>query len=166
MYVKTHNDVSETARERLGEILNHALADEFALSAAARDYHWNVTGPHYRSLQEFFDEQYRQIDAWIEKIGERARALGVVARAGWAELIKAPRFTPARGADLTAPCMMTTLATLHEHMAERLREDCAACADEGGDAVTAELLRELIEFHETAAWMLGELLEDRELARA
>ncbi|HYP17683.1 MAG TPA: ferritin-like domain-containing protein, partial [Opitutus sp.] len=97
-----NNELSPEAREQVGSILNHALADEFALSAATRDYHWNVTGPHFRSLHELFDEQYHQIDALIEKLGERARVIGVVAQTGWTELINAPRFTPSRGADLSA----------------------------------------------------------------
>ena len=65
----THNTPLTEARERLGQLLNHALADEFALSAVTRDYHWNVTGPQFRSLHEIFDEQYHQIDDWVDRIG-------------------------------------------------------------------------------------------------
>jgi starvation-inducible DNA-binding protein len=154
------------ARDQVGSILNHALADEFALSSAARDYHWNVSGPHFRSLNEIFDEQYHQLDEWIERIAERAHSLGIAAQTGWAELIKAPRFTPAPGATLSAAGMMEALVTMHECMAERLHEDAATCAENVGEVLTSNFLNELIEYHETAAWMLGELLADRERAQA
>lgn len=166
MYLNLHNELSVDAREHVGAILNQALADEFALSAATRDYHWNVTGPHFRSLHELFDEQYHQLDAWIEKLGERARIIGVAAQTGWTDLISAPRFTPTRGADLSARSMMSVLADLHDRMTDRLRRDAEACSVDCGDAVTAELLKELVEYHETTSWVLGELLQDRDRAQA
>jgi starvation-inducible DNA-binding protein len=167
MYLNTPTSLRPEAREQVGSILNHALADEFALSAAARDFHWNVTGPNSRSLNELFGQQYSQVDQWIEKIANRARSVGITARSGWAELIKAPRFTPSRGADLTAQSMLKSLAELHEFMAETLRRDSEACAPGLGDPLTAEMLAELADYHETSAWMLGELLgEDRQLAEA
>lgn len=157
---------SPETRACVGKILNQTLADEFALSSATRDYHWNVTGRNQRSLQELFDAQYHELDAWIEKLGARARAIGVTAETGWTELIRAPRFTPARGADLNAGTMMAALIELHDQMSHQLAIDAETCASPTVDPVTAELLRALLEYHETTAWMLGELLEDRELAEA
>lgn len=161
-----HPTLSEEARECVGKILNQTLADEFALSSATRDYHWNVSGPQHRNLYELFDEQYHALDAWIEKIAERARMLGVTALTGWAELIKAPRFTPPRGADLNTGTMMAALIDLHDFMTRELGADAGRCEADCGDPLTAELLRALVEYHETTAWMLGELLEDRQLAEA
>lgn len=166
MNVITSSISSQESRERVGSILNQALADEFALSAAARDYHWNVMGPQARSLYELFDEQYHQLDQWIERIAGRARAVGVAARAGWAELIKAPRFAPAQGSGLTTPCMLAALMALHDCMVEQLRSDVETCTARCHDPATAELLSELAEYHETTSWMLGELLEDREISEA
>jgi starvation-inducible DNA-binding protein len=166
MYLNAPTSLPAAVREQVGSVLNHALADEFALSAAARDYHWNVTGPQSRSLTELFDQQYHQVDQWIEKIADRARMIGIVAQTGWSELIQAPRIAPQCGADLDARAMMVALAALHECMVERLQSDADICANEYGDSVTAELLHELVEYHETSAWMLGELLEDPELAEA
>ncbi len=166
MYLNVNNELSAEAREEVGTMLNHALADEFALSAATRDYHWNVTGPQFHSLHELFDEQYHEIDAWMEKLGERARVIGVVAQSSWTELINGPRFTPPRGADLNARSMMSALAGLHERLSAGLRRDARMCADNCHDGVTAELLNELAEYHESICWMLGELLQDRERAQA
>ena len=161
----THNTPLTEARERLGQMLNHALADEFALSAVTRDYHWNVTGPQFRSLHEVFDEQYHQIDDWVDRIGERARGLGITPRAGWRELVRARRFRPASGAGLPAAEMIAGLSALHASVAERLRADTNECA-QLGDTATARLFGELVEYHETTAWVLGEMQEERELAQA
>lgn len=162
MYLDQNNDLSTEGRELVGTMLNHALADEFALSAVTRDFHWNVTGPHFHSLHELFDEQYRQLDQWIEKIGERARTVGASVRTGWSELIKTSQLTPTSGVGLTANAMMTSLIALHDRMANRLGVDAARC----GDPATGELLTALVEYHETTAWLLGELLEDRQRALA
>ncbi|HVU25482.1 MAG TPA: DNA starvation/stationary phase protection protein [Opitutus sp.] len=150
----------------MGRILNHLLADEFALSATTRDYHWNVSGPQSRSLQELFDEQHRQLDRWSERIGERVRALGLAAKTGWRELVQARRFRPAPGAGLSADEMMAALVALHEYLAAHLQRDTDECAGSFGDPVTAGLLAELAEYHETTAWMLGELRNDRERVEA
>ncbi len=166
MYLNVHNELSTQAREHVGAMLNQALADEFALSAATRDYHWNVTGPQFHSLHQLFDEQYHEIDGWIEKLGERARVIGVVAQTSWTELISAPRFTPMRGADLSARSMLAALSALHDRMSATLRREANECAKEHGDSVTAELLNELSEYHESTCWLLGELLQDRERAQA
>jgi starvation-inducible DNA-binding protein len=158
--------LSQDARDQVGSILNHALADEFALSSAARDYHWNVTGPHFRNLNEIFVEQYHQLDEWIERIAERARALGIAAQTGWTDLIKGTRFSPVAGTALNAAGMLESLMTMHERMVERLRADAEICATNGIQPIATGLLTELLEYHETAAWMLGELLADRERAQA
>lgn len=161
-----HTPLTPESRDRVGSIFNRTLADEFALSSAARDYHWNVSGPHFRSLNDLFDEQYHQLDQWIERIAERARSLGIAARTGWTELIQAPRFKPAAGTTLTAARMMEALIEMHGSMAESLRQDAAECSNQDGASATSEFLRELIEYHETSAWMLGEMLDDRVRAQA
>lgn len=165
MNASTINRPDPEARDRVAHLLNCALADEFALSAVTRDYHWNVSGPQSRRLHEVFDEQYHQLDTWIERIGERARALGLSPRAGWRDLVRARRFRPPTGAGLHANEMITGLAALHEGSAERLRVDQAECAGLH-DPVSARLLDELVEYHDTTAWLLGELKEQSELAPA
>lgn len=162
----TATALSDAAREQLGEILHRALADESALASVARDFHWNVTGPHFRNLTELFDEQYRELDRWIEKLGDRARSLGVALHTAGGELLQGARISPVAGAGLNAACMLAELISLHDRVASQLRADVDSCANRHGDAATAELLSGLIEYHETAAWILGELLEDRELAEA
>jgi starvation-inducible DNA-binding protein len=162
----TQTGLDEEARHRISVILNQVLADEFALSTATRDYHWTVTGPHFRSLCELFDEQYRQLDQWLERIMDRARSMGVTVHTGWRDLTESSHFTPMDGAALNPRGMISALIALHVRMLEQLREDMNSCNAQVGHRVLAELLKELLEYHETTAWLLTELLEDRELAQA
>jgi hypothetical protein len=55
--MKTNTGLNDETRLEVGQILNLVLADEFVLYATTRDYHWNVTGPEFRSLHRQFEEQ-------------------------------------------------------------------------------------------------------------
>ena len=143
MQPKNPTSFTGKARESLAKILDHVLRDECSLSATTRDYRWNVTGPNLYSLHRLFDEQRRQLDYWLGRVIERAKAAGLAA----VNLGDAP---PATGAGLPPDSMIEDLLARHEAMARQLREDIARLGDPG----TAELLARLIDFHETAAWML------------
>jgi starvation-inducible DNA-binding protein len=134
------------------------LADVFALYAATRDYHWNVTGPHFHSLHKLFEEQYGQLATAIDDIAERARAMGVPARGGLSALAKRARLSAKPGAGLPADDMIAELLRLHEAVIVQLREDIDRCADDLEDAGTADFLTGLMEDHEKIAWMLRSLL--------
>ncbi len=163
---KTHIGLSDKAREKAGKILNHTLADAFRLLAATRDYHWNVTGLQFVSLHKLFDEQYNAMDKHLDAIAERGRAIGVAARGSWEELTKMARCRAKPGDALTGLEMVGELLSLHEGFCQRLREDIATCTEEIGDAGTADFLTKILEYHETTAWMLRSLLNDRVTLRS
>jgi starvation-inducible DNA-binding protein len=140
-------------------LVNHALADEFHLAAATKDYHWNVTGPNFHGLHIILDKQYHEIDERIDAVAERARAIGVRAAGSWPELTGAARLKALSGAGLSGKRMIAELLALHERMIVQLREDVGLCAEAYGDAGTADFLTGLMEFHETTAWMLRALSE-------
>jgi starvation-inducible DNA-binding protein len=160
--MKTNIGLNDVARLEVGQILNLLLADEFVLYATTRDYHWNVTGPEFRSLHQQFEEQYDQIAGWIDDVAERARAIGVGARGNFADLAKAARSSADPGIDLPAEHMLAELLALHEEMVVQLRADSVACLDRYKDAGTADFLTGLMEKHEKAAWMLRAQLETEE----
>jgi starvation-inducible DNA-binding protein len=137
------------ARETLARILDHVLADECSLSATTRDYRWSVTGPNLYSLHRLFDEQRRQLDYWLGQIFERTRAVGI---AVFGDLEKTSREgTPVvEHPGLPPRSMIGDLLGRHEEMARRLRDELGGVAD----PATTDLLRHLLDFHETSAWML------------
>jgi starvation-inducible DNA-binding protein len=160
--MKTNIGLSDEARLEVGQTLNLILADEFVLYATTRDYHWNVTGPEFRSLHLQFEEHYTQIAQWIDDVAERARAIGVGARGNWADLVKAARSSADPGMDLPADHMLSELLALHEDLVVQLRTDSEACLTRFKDAGTADFLTGLMEKHEKAAWMLRSQLETEE----
>jgi len=160
--MKTNIGLSEEARLEVGQILNLLLADEFVLYATTRDYHWNVTGPEFRSLHQQFEDQYEQSAKWIDDVAERARAIGVGARGNWADLTKAARSSADPGIDLPAEHMLGELLALHEDLIVQLRTDSETCLERFRDAGTADFLTGLMEQHEKSAWMLRAQLETEE----
>jgi starvation-inducible DNA-binding protein len=160
--MKTNIGLNDEARLEVGQILNLMLADETVLYATTRDYHWNITGPEFRSLHLQFEEQYTQLALWIDAIAERARAIGVGARGNWADLTSAARCSADPGIGLSAEHMLSELLALHEEMIVQLRTDSEACLARFKDAGTADFLTGLMERHEKAAWMLRAQLETEE----
>jgi starvation-inducible DNA-binding protein len=160
--MKTNTGLNDETRLEVGQILNLILADEFVLYATTRDYHWNVTGPEFRSLHGEFEEQYELVAHWIDDVAERARAIGVGARGNWADLTKAARSSADPGIGLPAEHMLSELLALHEDLIVQLRTDAEACAGRYKDAGTADFLTGLMEQHEKAAWMLRAQLENEE----
>ena len=147
MQPKPSIGVTGKARETLARIIDHVLKDECSLSATTLDYRWKLTGPNLYSLHRLFDEQRRQLDFWLEKLIERTKSagLGVLGR------VEIPPAAPAASnSGLPPRTLIGDLLMRHEEMAQRLRADIDALPD----PATAELLTQLLEFHETSAWML------------
>jgi starvation-inducible DNA-binding protein len=160
--MKTNIGLNDEARLEVGQILNLILADEFVLYVTTRDYHWNVTGPDFRSLHLEFETQYEQLAKWIDDVAERARSIGVGARGNLADLVKSARSSADPGVDLPGEHMLSELLALHEELIVQLRTDSDACIERFGDAGTADFLTGLMERHEKAAWMLRAQLETEE----
>lgn len=160
--MKTNIGLNDEARLEVGQMLNLLLADESVLYATTRDYHWNVTGPDFRSLHLEFEAQYEQLAKWIDDIAERARSIGVGAQGNWAELSKSARTSADPGIGLPGEHMLSELLALHEELIVQLRTDSESCLERYGDAGTADFLTGLMERHEKAAWMLRSQLETEE----
>jgi starvation-inducible DNA-binding protein len=76
---KTKNDLPESARVKVIELLNARLADCKDLQTQTKQAHWNVKGPHFIGLHELFDKINEEIDEYVDEIAERAVQLGGVA---------------------------------------------------------------------------------------
>ena len=74
--MKMNIALSDEQRNGVVEILNTLLSDEYVLYTKTRNYHWNVVGPQFTELHEFFEEQYNELNLIIDDVAERTRALG------------------------------------------------------------------------------------------
>ncbi|WP_296667498.1 DNA starvation/stationary phase protection protein [Demequina sp.] len=132
--------------------LAHVLSDTFTLYVKTHGYHWNVTGPHFRSLHLMFEEQYQELWAAADVLAERMRALGSGAPGSFAEFLEHASITDGeRTAD--AMVMVRNLAADHETLA-RLVRPLVEVAEDAGDGATADLFNARLAAHEQAAWML------------
>src|SRR3982074_2457679 len=99
---KTKNDLSEATRVKVVELLNARLADCIDLQTQTKQAHWNVKGPSFIALHEFFDDLAEAVEEYVDLIAARATALGGAAR-GAARIAAPPGVSPVCGGRPTAP---------------------------------------------------------------
>lgn len=135
------------------ERLNTLLADEYVLYTKTRNYHWNVTGPHFRSMHELFEEQYEDLAEKVDGVAERVRALGGRPFGTLKEFTQAARLQEQPGRAPKWNEMVSDLLKDHEAIVRTLRTDSESI-EEMGDSGTADFLIGMMEEHEKTAWML------------
>lgn len=84
---KIDTGISRENLQKISNILNDDLADEYVLLTKTRNYHWNVEDPRFNDLHKFFEEQYELISAAVDEVAERVRAVGGRTRATLKEFI-------------------------------------------------------------------------------
>lgn len=157
----TGTKLGVTSPQNVVERLNRILADEYVLYTKTRNYHWNVTGRRFYALHKLFEEQYEQIDEFIDDVAERARTLGGVALGSLTEMTQIARLdeTPVGEGVPEADAMVQTLVEDHDALVNAMREDAHHVLDENDDEGTNALISDLIRSHEKMAWMLRAHLE-------
>jgi starvation-inducible DNA-binding protein len=144
--------LAEEARQEIADGLSRMLADTYTLYLKSHGYHWNVTGPMFRSLHLMFEEEYIDLRDAVDQIAERIRSLGHPAPASYAEYGRLASITDEEGAP-DAMEMVRRLARDHETVVRTARE-VVKIAEEAGDVATADLATTRIDIHEKTAWML------------
>jgi len=144
--------IDDTARKELSGQLGHLLADSYTLYLKTQNYHWNVTGPMFRSLHLMFEEQYIELRDAVDELAERIRALGFPAPGSFVEFSRLTTIPESKGSP-EAMDMVRDLAESHETAARTARSVVEA-ADAARDVATADMATVRIETHEKTAWML------------
>ncbi|WP_075216201.1 Dps family protein [Mongoliimonas terrestris] len=151
----TPSDLSDNATRDVSAALNALLADTFALYMKTKNFHWHVSGPHFRDYHLLFEEQAAEILASTDEIAERVRKIGGTTLRSIGHVGRLQRLED-NDADYVDPQDM--LAELHgdtKDFVAHLRETHGLC-DEHEDVGTASLLEELIDQAEKRAWFLFE----------
>jgi len=157
--MKPNLGLSEENRRGVIDLLNTVLADEHVLYTKLRNYHWNVVGPQFHALHEFFENQYNEVKALADEVAERARAHGGFAIGTLQEFLQRSRLQEQPAEYPIARKMVANLVNDHEAMVRNLRDDAAKCASKFDDAATEDLLIGLIQRHQEMAWMLRSFIE-------
>jgi starvation-inducible DNA-binding protein len=151
----TRTDLPANATQDLSVALTTLLADMFALYIKTKNFHWHMSGPHFRDYHLMLDEQAGQILATTDPIAERVRKLGGTTVRSIGHISRLQRFSD-NDADYVTPLDM--LAELREdnvQLTARMRAAHTLC-DEHGDVATASLLEPWIDDAERRTWFLFE----------
>ncbi|MBI1188971.1 MAG: DNA starvation/stationary phase protection protein Dps [Alphaproteobacteria bacterium] len=151
--MQTSIDLPDNTRKAMIDLLNARLADAIDLSLAAKQAHWNVKGPNFIALHEFFDEIVTRTRGQVDEIAERATALGGIA-IGTTQAVNAGSTLTAYPTDVTAEKEHVKL--LAERLAAYAKNarDAIDQADEAGDKVTADLFTGAAREADKDLWLL------------
>ena len=147
--------LSPNAVHDLSAALNALLADMFALYMKTKNFHWHVSGPHFRDYHLLLDNQASQLFATTDVIAERARKLGGKTLRSIGHIARLQRVLD-NDSDAVCPAeMLSVLRQDNLRLAARLRGAHGLC-DEHGDVASASLLETWIDEAEGRAWFLLE----------
>jgi starvation-inducible DNA-binding protein len=151
----TPTDLSEAAVREISAALNALLADAFALYVKTKNFHWHVSGPHFRSYHLLFDEQGEQIFATTDEIAERVRKIGGTTLRSIADISRHQTLKN-NDKEFVAPReMLRELMADNKAMAAAMRK-AHQLADKHEDVATASLLETFIDATEKRTWFLFE----------
>jgi len=151
----TPSNLASNARHEVSAALATLLADMFALYVKTKNFHWHVSGPHFRDYHLMLDEQGTQIFEITDEIAERVRKLGGTTIRSIGHIGRLQRVSDNDADYVTAPDMLSELRDDNIQLAARLRETHSLC-DEHGDVATASLIEIWIDEAEKRAWFLFE----------
>jgi starvation-inducible DNA-binding protein len=151
----TPTDLKSTATRDISAALTVLLADVFALYFKTKNFHWHMSGPHFRDYHLLLDEHSDQIYATTDPIAERTRKIGGTTLRSIGQIGRLQRVLD-NDADFVTPLdMLAELREDNQQLAAHMRETHSLC-DEHGDVATASLLEVWIDEAERRTWFLFE----------
>ena len=155
----TPTDLAPEAVKAVSEALNTILADSYALYLKTKNFHWHVSGPHFRDYHLLFDEQAAAILANTDDVAERVRKIGGITLKSIGQISKTQTIED-NDADFVPPAMMLReLMNDNKKVAEAMRKAHEVC-DEHEDIATASLIEVWIDQTEKRTWFLFEAARD------
>jgi starvation-inducible DNA-binding protein len=151
----TPNGLDAGARKDIGAGLTALVADVFALYLKTKNFHWHMSGRHFRDYHLLLDEHGDQLFAMTDPIAERGRKLGVVTLHSIGQISREQRIKDNDADYVTPSDMLAELRDDNSQLAASMRELHGVC-DEGGDVATASLLEVWIDETERRVWFLYE----------
>jgi starvation-inducible DNA-binding protein len=151
----TPTDLGSNATRDITGALNALLADVYALYLKTKNFHWHMSGPHFRDYHLLLDEQATQIDDITDTIAERVRKLGGTTIRSIGHISRLQRISD-NNADYVDPLdMLSELREDNKSLIGSMRQAHNLC-DERGDVATASLIEVWIDEAERRVWFLYE----------
>jgi starvation-inducible DNA-binding protein len=153
--LQTQTDLSGNAIPEIAEALNGLVADSYALYTKTKNFHWHVSGPHFRDYHLLFDEQATEIFATIDELAERVRKLGARTIHSIGEISKLQSIKDNDEDFVTPGAMLIELMNDNKQVIKRMRA-AHEIADKHDDVATASILENFIDAAEKRNWFLFE----------
>lgn len=151
----TPTDLPSDGVKKVSEALNVLLADAFALYLKTKNFHWHVSGRHFRDYHLLLDEQSDQIFATTDQLAERVRKVGGTTLKSIGHVAKLQTIKD-NNEDYVPPReMLRELMQDNKHVAAAMRKAHEVC-DEAGDVASASILEVFIDETERRTWFLFE----------
>jgi starvation-inducible DNA-binding protein len=156
----TPTDLERQGVEEIAAELKMVLADVFALYVKTKNFHWHMSGPHFRDYHLLLDEQSDQIFAMTDDIAERARKIGGTSLRSIADISRHQRLQDNDEEFVSPRSMLTELCDDNKQLTKSLREAHEVC-DRHNDVATASLIENWIDETERRTWFLFEASRDK-----
>jgi starvation-inducible DNA-binding protein len=153
--LNTPTDLKANATKDIFGAMNAILADVFALYLKTKNFHWHMSGPHFRDYHLMLDEQGDQIFAMTDPIAERIRKIGGPTIKSIGQIARLQRVLDNDAEYVEPEDMLAELREDNQTLASRLREAHSVC-DDHNDVATASLIEVWIDETERRTWFLFE----------
>jgi starvation-inducible DNA-binding protein len=153
--LKTPTDLSPKGVAAIEGELRQLLADVFALYVKTKNFHWHMSGPHFRDYHLLLDEQSEQIFAMTDDIAERARNIGGTTIRSIGDITRHQRIQDNNDEFVSTQQMLTELCADNQQLTRALRAAHDVC-EEYKDVATASLIETWIDETERRTWFLFE----------
>jgi starvation-inducible DNA-binding protein len=155
--LKTPTDLAPEGVAAVSSALRPLLADVFALYVKTKNFHWHMTGPHFRDYHLLLDEQAEQLFAMTDDIAERARKIGGTTIRSIGDIARRQRLHDNDGEYVPPQEMLAELSADNQLLTKELRAAHAVC-DEHNDVATASLIEVWIDEAERRTWFLAAIV--------
>ncbi len=153
--LSTQTDLSGNAIPEIAEALNGLAADSYALYTKTKNFHWHVSGPHFRDYHLLFDEQAAEIFATVDDLAERVRKLGARTIHSIGEIAKLQTIKDNNKDFVSPEDMLKELMEDNKTVIRAMRK-AHEIADKHDDVATASILENFIDAAEKRNWFLFE----------
>lgn len=154
----TPTDLSTQGVHAITDAINTLTADAFALYVKTKNFHWHMSGPHFRDYHLLLDEQADQILASIDLLAERVRRIGGTSLHSISQISRLQTIKDDNDEFVPATDMLRRLREDNSHMAQTLRAANELC-EKYKDAATSNILETLIDEAERRTWFLFEAIQ-------
>ena len=154
---ETPTDLGRDAVAEISRSLRQLLADVFALYIKTKNFHWHMSGPHFRDYHLLLDEQATQIFGMTDTIAERARKIGATTLHSISDITRHQRLKDNHAEGVSPKDMLSELCADNQQLTRSLRATHDLC-DRHNDVATTSLIEVWIDETERRTWFLSEIM--------